>query len=40
MAVILLQILISGQSGIAATGVALADLQVARQECRLFEGEA
>ena len=32
--------LINGHSGIAATGVALADLQVARQECRLFEGEA
>ncbi len=32
--------LINGHSGIAATGVALADLQVAHQECRSFEGEA
>ena len=32
--------LINGHSGIAATGVALADLPVERQECRSFEGEA
>ena len=32
--------LINGQSGIAATGVTLADLLAARQECRSFEGEA
>ena len=32
--------LINGHSGIVATGVALAGLQVARQECRSFEGEA
>ncbi len=31
---------INGHSGIVATGVALADLLAARQECRLFEGEA
>jgi hypothetical protein len=32
--------LINGHSGIAATGVTLADLPVERQECRSFEGEA
>jgi hypothetical protein len=32
--------LINGHSGIVATGVALADLPVERQECRSFEGEA
>jgi hypothetical protein len=32
--------LINGHSGIAAPGVALADLPVERQECRSFEGEA
>jgi hypothetical protein len=32
--------LINGHSGIVATGVALAGLLVARQECRSFEGEA
>jgi hypothetical protein len=32
--------LISGQCGIVATGVTLADLPVERQECRSFEGEA
>ncbi len=32
--------LINEQSGIVATGVALADLPVERQECRSFEGEA
>jgi hypothetical protein len=32
--------LINGHSGIAATGVVLADLPIERQECRSFEGEA